>query len=55
MQEVHVACPCCKNRRLFDADPEKVECIIKIKCPICKAVVAVSFHLKKVRTEQIGA
>ena len=34
MQEVHVACPCCKNRRLFDADPTAVEGIIKIKCPI---------------------
>ena len=55
MQEVHVACPCCKNKRLFDADPAAVEGIIKIKCPICKAVVAVSFHQKKVRTERIGA
>ena len=31
MQEVHVACPCCKNKRLFDADLEAVEGIIKIK------------------------
>ena len=54
MQEVHVACPCCKNKRLFDADPETVEGIIKIKCPICKSVIAVSFHRKKVRTERIG-
>ena len=46
MQEVHVACPCCKNKRLFDADPEAVEGIIKIK--------SVSFHKKKVRTERIG-
>ena len=51
MQEVHVACPCCKNKR---ADPEAVEGIIKIKCPICKSVIAVSFHKKKVRTERIG-
>lgn len=36
MQEVYVACPCCKNKRLFDADPEAVEGIIKIKCPTCK-------------------
>lgn len=55
MQEVHVACPCCKNKRLFDADPSAVEGIIKIKCPVCKAVVAVSFHQRKVRTERIGA
>ena len=27
--EVHVACPCCKNKRLFDADP-MTEGIIKI-------------------------
>lgn len=54
MQEVHVACPCCKNKRLFDADPKAVEGIIKIKCPICKSVIAVSFHKKKVRTERIG-
>ena len=53
-EEVHVACPCCKNKRLFDADPE-TEGIIKIKCPICKAVVAVSFHKKTIRTERIGA
>ena len=50
MQEVHVACPCCKNKRLFDADPTAVEGIIKIKCPICKAVVAVSFHQLFVRS-----
>ena len=31
MQEVHVACPCCKNKRLFDADLEAVEGIIKTK------------------------
>lgn len=31
MQEVQVACPCCKNKRLFDADPTAVEGIIKIK------------------------
>ena len=55
MQEVHVACPCCKDKRLFDADPTAVEGIIKIKCPICKAVVAVSFHQKKIRIERIGA
>lgn len=54
MQEVHVACPCCKNKRLFDVNPEQVEGIIKIKCPTCKAVIAVSFHQKKIRTERIA-
>lgn len=55
MQEVHVACPCCKNKRLFDADPRKVEGIIKIKCPICKSVIAVIFKSQNIRTERIGA
>jgi uncharacterized protein YbaR (Trm112 family) len=52
--EVHVACPCCKNRRLFDADPSTTEGVIKIKCPMCKGVIAVSFHMKQIRTEQIA-
>ena len=51
---VHVVKIKGKNKRLFDADPEAVEGIIKIKCPICKSVIAVSFHRKKVRTERIG-
>ena len=55
MQEMHVACLCCKNKRLFDADLAAVEGIIKIKCLVCKAVVTVNFRQKKVRTEQIGA
>ena len=52
-KEVAVACPCCKNKRLFDADPD-TEGVIKIKCPVCKGVIAVSFHRKKIRTEQIA-
>ncbi len=55
MQEMHVGCPCCKNKRLFDADPAKTVGIIKIKCPICRAVVAVKFQNQNVRTEQIAA
>ena len=54
--EVPIACPCCRNKRLFDADPDMTEGIIKIKCPICRSVIAVSFHKKtKFRTEQIAA
>lgn len=53
-QDIHVACPCCKNKRLFDANPN-TEGIIKIKCPICRNVVAITFHYKEIRTEQIGA
>ena len=52
-EEIHVACPCCRNKRLFDADPD-TEGVIKIKCPICRSVVAVSFHKKKIRTERIA-
>lgn len=55
MQEVHVACPCCKNKRLFDADPGETVGIIKIKCPLCKSVISVSFLNQKVRTERIAA
>lgn len=53
-REVQIFCPCCKNRRLFDADL-RTEGIIKIKCPVCKGVIAVSFHSKQVRAERIGA
>lgn len=52
-KEIQIGCPCCKNRRLFDANPN-TEGIIKIKCPICKGVIAVSFHSKNVRTERIA-
>lgn len=53
-EEVHIACPCCRNKRLFDADPN-TEGVIVIKCPVCKSVIVVSFHKKKIRTERIGA
>lgn len=43
---VHVSCPCCKNKRLFDADPA-TSGIISIKCPICKAVVCFTFKNRK--------
>ena len=52
-EEIHVACPCCKNKRLFDADPD-TEGIIKSNFTICRSVVAVSFHKKKIRTERIA-
>ena len=55
MQEMHVACPCCKNKRLFDANPLSVVGTIKIKCPVCKSVIAVNFLQKRVRTERIAA
>lgn len=55
MQEVHMACPCCTNKRLFDADPEETIGIIKIKCTHCRYVIAVSFRKQRVRTERIVA
>lgn len=51
---VHVGCPCCKNKRLFDVDT-KTEGMISIKCPVCKSVVTIVLHNKKIRTERIGA
>lgn len=60
---IHVACPCCKNKRLFDL-LRGSKGIVSIKCPIYKAVVAVSLHdgrassnkiIEENRTEQIGA
>jgi len=57
---IHVACPCCRNKRLFDLMPGAIG-IIQIKCPICRGVVAVSLHnygkegKTKIHTEQIGA
>ncbi|MBR3276654.1 MAG: hypothetical protein IKG08_08665 [Eubacterium sp.] len=46
---IRVACPCCRNKRLFDVDPETDGTIV-IKCPVCRQVVAVSFHGKHKET-----
>ena len=54
MQEFHVSCPFCKNKRLFDANPETTIGVIKIKCPICIYVIAVSLLNQKVRTLRIA-
>lgn len=54
MEEIHVGCPCCKNKRLFDVNINTQGCI-KIKCPVCKVVVAITLKNMKVRTERIGA
>ena len=52
-----VACPSCKNKRLFDiagdGPPESGE--IDIKCPVCKNVIRITFNKRKIRTEQIDA
>lgn len=51
--DIPVACPCCKNKRMFDFIPETVG-TIKIKCQRCGNIILVEFKKKKVRTEQIG-
>jgi len=55
MQKVHVVCPCSKNKRLLDADPEEIVGIIEIKCPLRKSAIAGSLLNQKVRTERIAA
>ena len=58
----HIACPSCKNKRLFDLLPGSTG-YVNIKCPVCKNVIAVSLYdgsTKKkewldICTEQIGA
>ena len=51
---IHVACPCCGNRRLFDLDIN-TEGVIGIKCPKCRAVVAITIHKKRIKAEQTDA
>ena len=48
-----VSCPCC-SQRLFDLDPD-TEGIIGIKCPRCRAVIAIKIHKRQIyaRTEQL--
>ncbi len=43
IEEKHIACPSCKNKRLFDLSPGAgATGIVKIKCPICKNIIVVS-------------
>ena len=51
--EVQVACPCCKNKRLFDVDIY-TEGRIQIKCPICRGVIQIILHETRIRTERIA-
>ena len=38
---IHVGCPCCNNKRLFDLSPDtKGE--MEIKCPRCGKVISIS-------------
>lgn len=52
-QSIPVACPCCKNKRLFDFIPD-TSGTIEIKCQRCGKVIRVLLKKKKVCTEQIG-
>lgn len=52
MEEIHVGCPCCNNKWLFDVNIHTKRCI-KIKCPICKSA-AITLKNMKVHTEPIG-
>lgn len=48
-----VACPCCKNKRLFDTTSDTEGTIIT-KCQVCGSIVAASIHNGRIRTEQIA-
>ena len=50
---IPVACPTCKNKRLFDIDLH-TEGNIQIKCPKCRSIVKVKMHRQEIHTEQIG-
>ena len=41
--EKHIACPYCKNKRLFDIETEGTGSIA-IKCPICKSIVVIKLN-----------
>lgn len=45
VEEMHVACPSCKNKRLFDLSSGTGSTgYVKIKCPVCKSIIAVSLN-----------
>jgi len=41
--EIHVLCPSCSNKRLFDCGTS-AEGIIKIKCPCCREVSVINLQ-----------
>ncbi|MHB8130006.1 MAG: hypothetical protein ACYDEX_13500 [Mobilitalea sp.] len=43
-QEIHVHCPYCSNKRLFDCTVP-AEGIIKIKCPSCRTILAINLQI----------
>ena len=46
--EIHVKCPNCPNKRLFDCGATS-EGIIKVKCPSCKEVAEISLQYVSLR------
>ena len=42
-KSMHVPCPYCSNRRLFDCK-DSSEGVIEIKCQHCKKVVVIDLH-----------
>lgn len=46
---IHVSCPSCNNKRLFDLERGAIG-LVSIKCPKCKAVVAIK--LQNTRTQK---
>ena len=42
-EEIHVHCPNCSNKRLFDCGLS-AEGIVKIKCPCCKEVSVINLQ-----------
>jgi len=49
---IHVGCPCCNNKRLFDLSPDtKGE--MEIKCPWCGKVISISVQNEEVYAEQM--
>ncbi|WP_170164306.1 hypothetical protein [Mobilisporobacter senegalensis] len=41
---IHVHCPSCRNKRLFDLDENGATGIVRIKCPVCKSVVEIKLN-----------
>lgn len=47
-----VSCPCCKNGRLLNVviEEQPDHGGVDIKCPVCKNVIRITFHNRKIRT-----
>lgn len=52
LKGIHVSCPCCNNKRLFDLSPE-TNGEMEIKCPRCGKIIAISAQDQKVQAKPI--